>query len=69
MMESPTITLDPKIEQKMQQYIKQPAITFSGRIETIFSQDTRFEHMDLPIDIKIEMKGNEINLIHEDKAI
>ena len=53
MMDTPNISLDPKLEQHLEKYLEHKEVTFSARIEAIFSQDKKYEDIDLPFDIKI----------------
>ena len=60
MMDSPSITLDPKLEQHLEKYLEQREKSFSARIEAIFSQDPKYEEIELPSEVKIELRGSGI---------
>lgn len=60
MMETELLQLDPHLDDQLDRFLADGRAKFEGRIEAIFSQAARYELMDLPVEVKIEIVGLDI---------
>jgi hypothetical protein len=55
MMETELLQLDPQLDDQLDRFLADGRAKFEGRIEAIFSQAARYELMELPVEVRIEI--------------
>lgn len=55
MEETYIIEIDNELEEKLDGFLESKILKLDARIEAIYSQDEKFEKLELPFEVKIEI--------------
>ena len=53
----------------MDQFLEQKSIKMDARIEVIYSQDTKYEQYELPLEVKVEVTQDKILFIAGEQEV